>query len=357
MLVNIVHVKARYHTLKTPTMQSNSSPESISKIDYANWQAELRENIRCPQLLLETLGLTHKDIAYSEQGVKQFPVNITRHFVSLMQYGEANDPLLRQVFPYIDESKITKGFSADPLNEFNHTHNGLIQKYHGRALLVMTGACAIHCRYCFRRHFPYQDNANKQQHWQDVFEQINNDKSLNEIILSGGDPLMLSDEKLQRLIQDLEKIKHLKRIRIHSRLPIILPSRVTTNLVSAFKNTRLKTILVVHSNHAKELNNNVEAASNKLLEANILLLNQAVLLKGVNDNIEALQILHERLFEVSIGAYYLHQFDPVQNAAHYAVPDKTAIELMQVLRSKLPGYMTPTLVKEEVGEPNKSPLL
>lgn len=333
------------------------SKPTISPIHYANWQAELRDNIRDPQQLLETLGLRAKDIAYSEEGLKQFSVNVTQHFVSLMQFGDANDPLLRQVFPFLEETKNTHGFSIDPLNEFNNTQNGLIQKYHGRALLVMTGACAIHCRYCFRRHFPYSDNSNTQQQWQTVFEQIKHDKSLSEIILSGGDPLTWSDEKLERFIQGIENIKHIKRLRIHSRLPIVLPSRVTAKLISILNNTRLKLVFVMHSNHANELNSDIELMSKKFNEASILLLNQAVLLKGVNDNLNALKALHERLFDVSIGAYYLHQFDPVQNAAHYAVSDKKATELMQKLRSKLPGYMIPTLVKEEIGEANKTPIL
>ena len=337
-------------------MQSKSTLKSITHLKYSNWQEELRNNFRNPEKLLKTIGLNNNDISYSEAGIKQFPLNVTQHFVAQIKYGDANDPLLRQIFPYQEESIETTGYTADPLNEISITQNGLMQKYHGRALFIMTGACAIHCRYCFRRHFPYNDLSCNQSDLQNLFMQVESDDSIEEIILSGGDPLLLGDNKLKEFISRLENIKHIKRLRIHSRLPIVLPSRVTPELINVLKDSRFKIVIVVHSNHANELSEDVRIASELLTEAGFKVFNQSVLLYKVNDSLCALKSLSEKLFEFNIQAYYLHLLDPVQNAAHYAVSETDAITLMRSLRENLPGYMLPQLVKELPGELNKTPI-
>lgn len=348
----------------------------------APWQASLRQAIRDPAELLERLGLSGaSEVFDSEAGDSEaadagtaelggaelgsaaveaslsFPTFVPLEYLSRIQPGNLNDPLLRQVLPVREELETPAGFSVDPLQESAATQaDGLLQKYAGRVLLVTTGACAVHCRYCFRRHFPYEDVPGAIERWQPALEQIAADKSIREVLLSGGDPLMLSDERLRALIERLEGIEHLKRLRIHTRLPVMIPSRVTDNLVDRLRSSRLTSLVVVHVNHAAEIDTEVAAAMAKLVDAGIQVLNQAVLLRGVNDEVEALADLSERLLEVRVMPYYLHQLDRVAGAAHFEVPVEQGRELVSQLRARLPGYAVPRYVAELPGELNKTVL-
>jgi len=272
-----------------------------------------------------------------------------------MRFGDINDPLLRQVFPLLAEGLNVENFVTDPVGDsLAVTAPGILQKYHGRALLVTTGACAIHCRYCFRRHFPYSDSNPLASQWQQTLATLHDDSSINEVILSGGDPLVLSDSKLASMVADLEKIPHLKRLRIHTRLPVVLPERVDQYLLKWIGATRLQVIMVIHANHANEIDGGVEQAVNKLREVNCQLLNQAVLLKGVNDNTAALYDLSERLSELSVQPYYLHLLDPVAGASHFDVVEQDGVKLIAQLRTMLPGYLVPRLVREQQGQSSKT---
>jgi EF-P beta-lysylation protein EpmB len=272
-----------------------------------------------------------------------------------MHYGDAKDPLLRQVFPLTDESLEIEGYNSDPVGDaLAERTEGLLHKYNGRALLVTTGACAIHCRYCFRRHYPYSASNPLARQWQETLATLKSDNSINEVILSGGDPLALSDDKLSQIAADIASIPHIKRLRIHSRLPLVIPDRVDTALLNWVSKTRLDVVMVIHANHANEIDMETAAALNRLTDAGCLMLNQSVLLKGVNDSVEALVDLSERLSELKVMPYYLHLLDKVQGAAHFDVPNEKGIELVDALRSRLPGYLVPRLVREISGEASKT---
>jgi len=319
------------------------------------WQIALANAVKDPKKLLSQLGLEGKLQSIDTVLLRDFPLRVPQSYINKMHYGDVNDPLLRQVFPLIDESYHTEHFVTDPVGDnLAISSPGLLQKYHGRALLVTTGACAIHCRYCFRRHFPYGDSNPLAGQWQHTLTILNNDSSINEVILSGGDPLVLSDNKLKKLVQDLEQIPHLKRLRIHTRLPIVLPERIDPHLLSWLKKTHLQTIMVIHANHANEIDSDVADALNKLRLAGCQLLNQAVLLRGINDNAESLIALSERLSDVSVLPYYLHLLDPVAGASHFDVADHVGVELINNIRTKLPGYLVPRLVREQQGETSKT---
>lgn len=272
-----------------------------------------------------------------------------------MQPGDPNDPLLRQVLPLDDELADVPGFSADPVGDTAAARQpGLLQKYKGRALLVATGTCAIHCRYCFRRHFSYAEGPRSLDDWQPALRAIAADTSLHEAILSGGDPLTIVDDTLARLVSQLDRIGHLRRLRIHTRLPIVIPERVTGGLIGMLRASRLTSVVVVHANHANELDEHVVTALEKFNDAGIPLLNQAVLLRGVNDSVEAQAALWERLVDLRVMPYYLHQLDRVAGAAHFEVPIKRGRQIMKELRMRLPGYAVPRYVQEIPGTPHKS---
>jgi len=272
-----------------------------------------------------------------------------------MRYGDINDPLLRQIFPLIDEGFNSVDFVTDPVGDhLAVTSPGILQKYHGRALLLTTGACAIHCRYCFRRHYPYTDDNPLASQWQQTLTTLENDKTLNEVILSGGDPLALTDTKLATIVNDLEKIPHLKRLRIHTRLPIVLPERIDQHCLNWIQNTRLQVIMVVHANHANEIDLDVAKALDDLRMADCQLLNQSVLLRGVNDSVASLSDLSERLSEVKVIPYYLHLLDKVAGASHFDVSEQRGVELITQLREILPGYLVPRLVREQQGKASKT---
>jgi EF-P beta-lysylation protein EpmB len=320
-----------------------------------NWQHALANAIKSPDQLLEQLQLTDHLNAIDAELIKQFPLRVPQAYVDKMQIGDANDPLLRQVFPLIDEAFNPDHFVADPVGDaLAISSPGVLQKYHGRALLLTTGACAIHCRYCFRRHFPYGDSNPLASQWQETIVQLQNDHSVNEVILSGGDPLALSDEKLSKLVADISLIPHIKRLRIHTRLPVVLPQRIDEKCITWIQNTRLQVVMVIHANHANELDKTSSEALYKLDNGGCQLLNQAVLLKGINDSETDLVNLSERLFELNVMPYYLHLLDRVKGASHFEVSEQTGIDLINAIRKKLPGYLVPRLVREQQGEASKT---
>lgn len=314
------------------------------------WKSALRNIITDPKILCQRLNLPDDLISQNS-----FPLRVTESFLARMKKGNPQDPLLLQVLTSLQENLNDQG-QIDPLEENNYLKQpGLIQKYQGRALVTVTQACAIHCRYCFRRHFPYAENALGKQGWERITNYLQNDTSITEIILSGGDPLMLNDEALQEIFVALEKIPHLKRIRIHTRIPSVLPERITAKLIDVFKATNLALVVVVHINHPNEINDEVKQACQKL-KPHATLLNQSVLLKNINDNAETLTQLSEKLFEAGVLPYYLHTFDPVRGAMHFDISVEDAKILHKKIARVLPGYLVPKLVKEIPREPFKTVL-
>jgi L-lysine 2,3-aminomutase len=320
-----------------------------------SWQEQLSQAIRQPNELLKYIGLKADAIGYSHQAIAQFPIRVPHAFANRIRQNDPNDPLLRQVFPYIDEENEVSGFIKDPLAESGvQPVQGLLQKYKSRVLSITTAACAIHCRYCFRRHFPYQESTASSEHWKTSLEYIKEDQSINEVILSGGDPLTLSDRRLTEICSSLAEIKHIKRIRFHTRLPIVLPDRITTTLLKHITDNNKSILFVIHSNHANELDSHVSTVVKLLQSFGILVLNQSVLLKGVNDSVTALVDLSERLVENNIVPYYLHLLDPVAGAAHYDVSTEQAQTLIKEMQASVSGYLVPKLVKEEIGGISKT---
>jgi len=283
-----------------------------------------------------------------------FPFRLTEAFRHRIDWNNPNDPLLIQIWPMRQELEKIEGYELQPLNEADYNPiPGLLHKYHGRVLLTLTSACPIHCRYCFRRNFPYKENIITPTKWARILNYLRKDSSITEVILSGGDPLMIKDAQLKSLINDLEKISHLNILRIHTRVPIAEPSRVNESLLDWLLTTRFKTVMVLHCNHPQEIDAAVNEAIQQLKTTGIVLLNQSVLLKDVNDNASVLAELSERLFSCGVLPYYLHRLDRVQGAAHFEVPDEKAEKLMKSLRALLPGYLVPRFVTETPGEPSK----
>lgn len=284
---------------------------------------------------------------------KAFPLRVPSAFIDRMKKGDPSDPLLLQVICSADEMLEVDGYSADPLNEQNNDIPGLLHKYHNRALMMLKTGCAINCRYCFRRHFPYQENQSNKQNINAALNYIKCHPELDEIILSGGDPLMAKDHEMAYLINELDKIAHIKRLRIHSRLVVTIPSRVTESLCQLFKQSRLQILLVTHINHPNEIDQRVTTSMQKLREINVTLLNQSVLLKNINDESAVLVELSNKLFNSGILPYYLHLLDKVKGAAHFFVDDKTAKKLMRELAQQVSGYLVPKLAREISGESSK----
>lgn len=334
---------------------------ALTPLPMGSWQSYLKSAIRDADELRLRLNLPKsgkngegtREIA----AVQSFPVFVPLPFFERIRPGDPLDPLLKQVMPVAAEDQQVPGFVADPLGESAATKQpGLLQKYHGRALLITSGACAINCRYCFRRHFPYQQSPKSIAQWESVIAQMASDPTIEEVILSGGDPLMLVDEVLAALIAKLEEIPRLKRLRIHTRLPIMIPQRVTEPLLQMLSSTRLQTIMVLHSNHANELDEAVRVSLNELANGGTMLLNQSVLLAGVNDCVEVLTDLSQRLLDCRVLPYYLHKNDPIAGTAHFEVSVARGLELIAAMRTRLPGYAVPQFVQEVAGELSKTVL-
>ena len=332
-------------------------PRQPAALVPVRWQKALREAVRDPRELLDLLGLDRLAPRLSDEAMVQFPLRVPRGFVARMRRGDPSDPLLRQVLPLDDEMRPMPGFGLDAVGDgAAKTAPGVIQKYRGRALLVATGSCAIHCRYCFRRHFPYAEETAARDGWREAVDLIRQDASIEEVLLSGGDPLSLSNGKLAELTGALAGIPHLRRLRIHSRLPIVLPERVDDGLMGWLSTLPWPVTLVVHANHANEFDGTVDAALGRLRAAGVHLLNQAVLLRGVNDSVDALAALSERGFRAGVLPYYLHQLDRVAGVAHFEVDDARARALHAGLAARLSGYLVPRLVREIPGDTGKRPL-
>jgi EF-P beta-lysylation protein EpmB len=323
----------------------------------ARWQQLWRDAVRDPRELLALVGLDAAALAVSDEAAAQFAMRVPRGFVARMRPGDPRDPLLRQVLPLDDELRPMPGFALDAVGDSAaKAGSGVIRKYRGRALLIATGSCAVNCRYCFRRHFPYAGETAAAAGWRDAVALIAGDGDIDEVILSGGDPWSLATSKLAELTDALARIPHLRRVRIHTRLPIVLPERIDEALLAWISGLPWPVTVVLHANHANEFAPDVDTALERLRAAGATLLNQAVLLRGVNDSVEALAALSERGFEAGVLPYYLHQLDRVQGAAHFEVDDARARALHAALAARLSGYLVPRLVREVAGDPGKRPL-
>lgn len=322
-----------------------------------NWQQALANVIRDPHELFSLLELDLSTLPSALAASQSFPLKVPRSFVARMEKGNWHDPLLRQTLPLGEELEYQPGFTTDPLEEASSNPcPGLIHKYHGRVLLIASGGCAINCRYCFRRHFPYQANNPSREQWLQALQYIADDSSISEVILSGGDPLVASDRLLSERVEQIAAIPHVIRLRIHSRLPIVIPQRITDECLDWLTGSRLSPVMVIHCNHANELDDQVGAALQKLANAGVTLLNQSVLLAGVNDNTAALEALSEALHQHRVLPYYLHLLDRVQGSAHFETSETQAKVLIQQLMGRLPGYLVPRLVREVSGQLSKIPI-
>lgn len=322
--------------------------------DVPAWQKELAAAVRDPAELLDMLGLDSERVPAARLQKNTFPLRVPHSFIQRMEYGNPSDPLLRQVLPLQEELLASDDYLVDPVGDRQALkNNGILHKYHGRVLLLVTGACAIHCRYCFRQHFPYGESGAGD--FSAALDHIRRDTSIREVILSGGDPLVFNDQRLAELAMALAAIPHLQRLRIHSRLPVVIPSRVDEHLLEWLAATHLQRVLVVHVNHPQELSGDVTDAMARLRGAGVILLNQTVLLAGINDHAETLATLSERLFAAGVLPYYLHALDKVRGAQHFNANTRLHT-LMPVLQARLPGYLVPRAVYEEAGKASKTPV-
>lgn len=330
---------------------------SLAPVESVSWQSLLSRSITDPEHLLRRLELDPALLAGARAGAADFPLRVPEPFVERMQKGDPNDPLLRQVLPLGEELLEHPDYVLDPLGEqHTNTRAGIIHKYHGRLLLIVSGGCAVNCRYCFRRHFPYGDNNLSTEQWQQALDYIRGDQSISEVIYSGGDPLAASDKRLAWLTREIAAIPHVRRLRVHTRLPVVIPQRVTSELIDALCGTRLPVVMVLHSNHANEFDAALGDAVLRLRRAGMTLLNQTVLLRGVNDSLETLISLSETLGDHGILPYYLHVLDHVKGAQHFHVDDGAAMGLAAEMLARLPGFLVPRLVREVAGETSKTPL-
>lgn len=328
---------------------------NTNKPPVSSWQLEYKTSITNVALLCQTLGLEIEQLPISYQANKQFQLRAPQSYVKRMQHNNPNDPLLLQVLPTSNEETHIDGYLKDPVGDLQSVKSpGLLHKYNGRALLLATSRCAIHCRYCFRRHFPYSTQNPRGDSWAQTIQELQQDQSISEVILSGGDPLVLDDSELTKLITRLEPIAHIKRLRIHTRLPVVIPNRINDELLNWISHTRLQVIMVLHVNHANEINIEMHEGLQKLKDINCTLLNQSVLLRNVNDHPTSLINLSESLFSAGVLPYYLHLLDKVEGAAHFDVSEDNAQTLMREISKHLPGYLVPKLVREIASAKSKS---
>lgn len=334
-------------------------PRTIPTWQSLNWQEELSQLINSPEMLFQLLNLDEKYLPAAQKAHELFPLRTTHSYISRIEQGNIHDPLLKQILPIALEHESPSDFTADPLEEHSFTKTkGLIHKYQGRVLLVAASQCAINCRYCFRRHFDYAANTPSRKEWEETLDYIRQANDLEEVILSGGDPLAISDKQFFWLLEQLSSIEHIQRLRIHTRLPIVIPQRITEdflNKIAAF-NQRFQLVMVVHCNHAQEIDAAVGEVLNALSNAGVTMLNQSVLLKGINDKPATLAELSKQLFRYKTLPYYLHALDKVIGAGHFNVEEHQAIQIHRTLLTLLPGYLVPKLVKEEPNKKSKTPL-
>jgi EF-P beta-lysylation protein EpmB len=319
------------------------------------WQSILQHAVSDPMELCRRLALPLADQEAITAACQLFPLRVPEPYLARIEMGNASDPLLLQVLPQAMELQEHAGFISDPLDE--QAHNpvpGLVHKYASRVLLITTSLCAVHCRYCFRREFPYDDNRNSRLDWQQALDYVRTHQELNEVILSGGDPLSLPDRQLGWLMEQIAAIPHIRRLRIHSRLPVVIPQRITKECLAWLTGSRLQTIMVLHCNHPNEIDLAVSNAIKQLCKAGITVLNQSVLLAGINDHAPTLASLSERLFAAGALPYYLHALDRVRGSHHFAVQDGRGIQIHHELQALLPGFLVPRLVREEAGHHSKS---
>lgn len=322
-----------------------------------DWQRQLSNVITTVEELWLLLDLPAELLPGARAASRQFPLRVPRAYVAKMQKGRADDPLLRQVLPLGEELSPPAGFVADPLAErSSNPHQGLLHKYASRVLVIAGSACAVHCRYCFRRHFPYEDNQLSQHQFDDLLRYIHQHPEINEVILSGGDPLVTSNARLQRWVEALDALPQLKRLRIHTRTPVVIPERIDSGLLQLLENSRLQIVMVVHSNHAQEIDATFSQAMTYLKAANVTVLNQSVLLKGVNDSVDSQVALSEALFSAGVLPYYLHLLDRVAGAQGFALSDDDAFSLYRGMAARLPGFLLPKLAREIPGAPAKQVL-
>jgi len=349
-------------------------PRTVATWQSQTWQEQLINLVRDPQELCRLLELDYADFCeHFEQhpnlrdrgstsqllpgiqaALASFPLKVSHSFIERMEKGNLNDPLLLQVLPQAEEALAIDGYSVDPLAESAANRApGIIQKYRGRVLFMVSSACAVHCRYCFRRHFPYAEHRQSRADWQAALDELSKDDSVREVIFSGGDPLSVSNKQLSWLTEQIAAMPHVHTLRIHTRLPIIIPDRIDQGCLEWLDQSRLKIVMVIHSNHPNELDDAVQNALVKIGQCNVTLLNQAVLLRNVNDRVEILADLSEKLFKAGVVPYYLHLQDKVQGTHHLDLSESTAVQLHQQLKARLPGKLVPKLAKEIPGEANK----
>jgi len=333
-----------------------ASPHARLSSPTPGWRELWRDAITDPVELLQAVGLGGRaDLLPPDDA--GFALRVPRGFVARMRRNDPFDPLLLQVLPQLAEHDQAEGFTLDAVGDMaSKAGHGVLHKYDGRALLIASGSCAINCRYCFRRHFPYGEEIAAASQWHEALAHVKADPSIRELILSGGDPLALATHKLEELTRSLADLPHIIRLRIHSRLPVVLPERVDDAFIGWLTAVPLQKVVVLHANHANELDASVDAACARLRAAGATVLNQSVLLRGINNDADTLAELSERLFAAGVLPYYLHQLDRVQGAAHFEVDDKRALALMEALRARLPGYLVPRLVREVGGDASKRPL-
>ena len=337
----------------SPTRQ----PHAAIAHPVPTWQQALADAVTDPAELLAILQLDSSLLPAARRAAAAFALRVPRGFVARMQPGDPNDPLLRQVLPLGEELRPSPGYVHDPVGDLaSKAAPSVLHKYRGRALVIATGACGVHCRYCFRRYYPYADDRARGDDWQTALTYLRQDVSIEEVILSGGDPLSLNDRRLAELSADLERIPHLKRLRIHTRQPVVLPERVDADLCRWLRSISLQKVIVLHANHAREIDSTVRSACEALAACDATLLNQAVLLAGVNDDEHTLADLSKALFAAKVLPYYLHMLDRVQGAAHFEVPEERARTLLRRLSARLPGYLVPKLVREVAGGEAKTPV-
>ncbi|MFQ3230037.1 EF-P beta-lysylation protein EpmB [Reinekea sp.] len=317
------------------------------KISSSSWQKQLATAFKSASELLHYLNIDPNKTDFITNEDAGFVLRVPKAFADLMNKGDKDDPLLQQVMIKQSELLLTEGYLADPLQEasFNPTP-GLIHKYGNRALLIAHQSCAVHCRYCFRRHFPYDQQQLRQTELEQALDYLKQRPEITEVILSGGDPLNLSDRRLEQLISTLDQLPNLTTIRIHSRTPVVVPDRISPELIDTFARVKKKIVLVLHINHSNEIGTALAQKLPALTKVGVTLLNQSVLLRGVNDNAQTLIELSNTLWQNNILPYYLHLLDPVQGAAHFNIEQSTANTLWQALQSSVSGYLLPRLVRE-----------